>query len=201
MTHTARSFPSLLLAILSLGLFTLATLWAPSAEAHKGHGGPMVKFIKTKPALKALLPSGAKVVKRKARLSKDSSAWAEDTFGIDLDNRVHSYYLARDRDSGKTLAGAILMKFSYRHGDAILGIGVDAQQRITGAVIQGVSEKYIPDFEGTVGTGVLSNYAGKTVAELAQAAQSGDGDKPTRFVRKKLAEAAALITAFMHQSK
>ncbi len=194
-------FTTPLLVALSLGLLGLGSLWSPTVEAHKGHGGPMVKFMKTKAALKALLPKGAKVVKRKSRLSDDSTEWAESTFGIDLDNRIHTYFLARDRNSGKTLAGAIIMKFSYRHGDVMLGVGVDAEQKLTGAVIQGISEKYIPDFEGTVGKGILSGYAGKTVAELAQAAKSHDGDKPSRFIAEKLAEEAALMAAFLHQSK
>ncbi|VAW89891.1 hypothetical protein MNBD_GAMMA17-826 [hydrothermal vent metagenome] len=51
------------------------------AQAHKGHAGPKVTFIKTKAALKEMLPSGAKIVKRKQPLKRGCRRMGRENLG------------------------------------------------------------------------------------------------------------------------
>lgn len=183
--------------VLLLAMLVCVGLWSSQAMAHKEHAGSIVDFLKTNEVLKVLLPGQAKLVKRKEMLSPSAVSWAKTTLGINLDNQVHTYYRANDHDSGQLLGGAIILKYPYRHGEVVLMAGIDAQQHLTGVAIQGISEKYIADFEGAFTLGLLPDYAGKTVQDLAQIAASPAADKPTRFINSKLAETAAMIAAFL----
>ncbi len=193
---------SLLAAALVFSPAMLMSLWAGKAEAHKGHGGPMVTIMKKKTALKAMLPARAKVVKRKQKVSSEAASRVEKEYGVDLANSIYTYYLAKNRDSGEFTGAAIIQKFSYRHGDVSIAVGIGADQRITKVAITGVSEKYIPEFEGTVGTGFIEKYAGMSLKDLAgEAAGLESADKPTRLFVSRLLEAAALLDAFLHSAR
>jgi len=193
-----RSF-SLLMAFVLLPTFMGGTmLWPIQAEAHKDHAGSMTQFMKKKELLRALLPADARLVKRKETLSSAAAGWAKEMLGIDLDNKVHTYYRASDHTSGRILGGAIIMKYAYRHGEVMLAVGIDAGQKVTAVAIQAVSEKYIPDFRTASGVGLLSGYDDKTVQDLAKIAATAAPDKPSRFLNTKLAETAAMIAAFLH---
>lgn len=188
------------LAAVLAAFFLLSVMWSASAVAHKGHGGSVVKFMQQKDVLKALLPDGAKRFKRKEKLSAAKTRWAENILTMKLDNKAHTYFRAIDRNSGKLLGGAIILKYAYRHGDVILAVGIDAGRKITGVAIQGISEKYIPDFEASFAAGLLPGYTGKTVADLVEMAKTKAADKPTRFFNSKLAETAAMIAALLHDA-
>ncbi len=189
------------------GAFLLMALvllvgWQPAAQAHKGHGGPMVTFLKKKATLRALLPQGAKIVKRKQRLADEGEEWASSTYGVDLDESLYTYYLAKDRSSGRVIGGALITKATYRHGDIMIAVGLDADGKVTKVALTAVSEKYIPDFEGTVGTGFLDRYSGMTLADLVQNAKAQEGaGKPERLFASKLRDAAVLLAAFMRSAK
>ncbi len=190
-------------------VFLLAALlvaggWAAPALAHKGHGGPLVHFLKQKEALRAMLPAGGnfKIVKRKQRLSDEGAEWAERTYGVDLDESLYTYYLAKDRSSGQIAGGAIILKAGYRHGDLAVGVGLDAEGKVTKVALTALSEKYIPEFEGTVGKGFIEGYEGLSVADLVDKAEAAaGGDKPTRVFATRLRDAAVLLAAFMHTAK
>jgi len=189
-------------ATLLLMVFALTAGWQPAAQAHKGHGGPMVTFLKKKATLRAMLPAGAKIVKRKQRLSEEADDWAAKTYGVDLDESLYTYYLAKDRSSGKIIGGAIITKATYRHGDIMIAVGLDAAGKVTKVALTAISEKYIPDFEGTVGTGFLDRYTGMTLADLIQnAKEQADAGKPERLFASKLRDAAVLLAAFMRSAK
>ncbi len=183
-------------------VFALAVGWQPVAEAHKGHGGPMVTFLKKKATLRGLLPADAKIVKRKQRLSDEAAEWAEKNYGVDVEDSLYVYYLAKDRNSGRIVAGAIISKVTYRHGDIMIAVGLDDAGRVTGAALTAISEKYIPDFEGTVGTGFLDGYKGMSLDDLVKNARAKeDAGKPERLFAAKLRDAAVLLAAFMHTAK
>ncbi|MFQ5487135.1 MAG: hypothetical protein ACE5ET_01660 [Gammaproteobacteria bacterium] len=192
----------LLGALLLMMVFMLSAGWLPLAQAHKGHGGAMVTFLKKKATLRAMLPEGAKVVKRKQRLSEEADEWAAKTYDVDLDESLYTYYLAKDRSSGKIIGGAIITKATYRHGDIMIAVGLDAAGKVTRVALTAISEKYIPDFEGTVGKGFLDRYTGMTLADLVQnAKEQENAGKPERLFASKLRDAAVLLVAFMHSAK
>lgn len=191
-------FTPLLAVCIAFGI----TTWSQEAQAHKGHAGSNVTFIKKKAALKEMLPAGAKIVKRKQPLNEDAAAWAEKIYGIELDDKLYSYYLATDKTS-KAIAGAAYVgERHYRHGDLKFAVGIDANQRITQAAILGINEKYVIDFEGNVGTALIADYAGLSLKELiAKADKLASSDKATREFAAAVRDAAIFLAAFMHTIK
>jgi len=191
-------FAPLLAMSLAFGL----SAWPKDAEAHKGHAGSMITFMKTKAALKAMLPKGAKIVKRKQPLKEDAVEWAEKTYGVELDDEVYSYYLASDKKGGATLGAAYITQARYRHGDLKIAVGIDAENTITQAAILGINEKYVVDFDGNVGTGLIGDYAGLSLEELiAKEDELASSDKATREFATAVRDAAVLLAAFMHTAK
>ncbi len=170
--------------------------------AHKGHAGPMITFIKNKAALKEMLPSDAKIVKRKQPLKDEAVAWAKTTYSVELDSSIYSYYLASDKQSKAILGAAYVSKTSYRHGDLKFAVGIDANKRITQVAILGINEKYVVDFDGNVGTGLIADYAGLTAKELvAKADELASSDKATREFAAAVRDAAVLLETFIYQAK
>ncbi|NOY62906.1 MAG: hypothetical protein GXP10_07130 [Gammaproteobacteria bacterium] len=191
-------FTPLLIIALTFGISS----WPQEAQAHKGHAGPMNTFMKKKVALKAMLPAGTRIVKRKQPLKEDAVEWAEKTYGIELDDDLYSYYLASDKTSKAPMGAAYVSKTHYRHGDLKFAVGIDANNRITQAAILGINEKYVVDFEGNVGTGLIKEYAGLTLKELiAKADELASSDKATREFASAVRDAAVLLAAFIHAEK
>ncbi len=185
-----------------LAVMLLAGGWPAPAQAHKGHGGELQHFLKQKEALRAMLPGGAKIVKRKQRLSGEAADWAEQTYDVDLDKSLYTYYLAKDRASGRIVGGAIILKAGYRHGDLAVGVGLGGDGKVTRVALTALSEKYIPEFEGTVGKGFIDGYEGLTVADLVEKARAAEGgDKPSRVFATRLRDAAVLLEAFMRTAR
>lgn len=193
-----KPFSNLFAPLLAFGLAFGLTTWSQDAEAHKGHAGPMVNFIKAKAALKEMLPSGARIVKRKQPLKEDAIEWADETYGIELDDDIYSYYLASDKKNGKVLGAAYVTKTHYRHGELKIAVGIDASLRITQVAILGINEKYVVDFEGNVGTGIIPEYAGLSIKEVvAKADELASSDKATREFASAVRDAAVLLAAFI----
>jgi len=183
-------FAPLLVLGLSLGI-------NQSAEAHKGHAGPMVNFMKNKAALKEMLPADAKITKRKQPLDDEAAKWAEEQYGVDLDSKIHSYYLAVDKKDKSFRGAAYVSKVNYRHGDLKFAVGIDADKRVTQVAILGINEKYVVDFEGNVGTGLIADYAGLSLKELvAKADELASSDKATREFATAVRDASVLLAAF-----
>ncbi len=182
-------------------LVTVLTLSPQIAIAHKGHAGPMVTFMKKKAVLKAMLPAEARLVKRKQPLPDTAASWAKKTFAVELETDRHSYYLASDKKSKAVMGAAYIVKVGYRHGDIKLAVGIDDKQHITQVAIMGVSEKYVIDFDGNVGTGLIADYAGLSLQELVAKAESlASSDKATREFAEAVRDAAILLEAFIHHS-
>jgi len=183
-------------------LAVLVTVFALSlqiADAHKGHAGPMVTFMKKKTALKAMLPAGARLVKRKQPLPDAAATWAKETFAVELETDRHSYYLASDKKSKDVMGASYIVKVGYRHGDIKLAVGIDDKQHITQVAIMGLNEKYVVDFDGNVGTGLIADYAGLSLQELVGKAKSLESsDKATREFAKAVRDAAVLLEAFIY---
>ena len=168
-----------------------------NTRAHEGHAGPPTTFMKTKAALKKMLPNDAKIVKRKQPLKKPDIEWAQKTYGVELDKKIYSYYLATDKASGTVLGAAYVTEVPYRHGDLKIAVGIDADKKITQAAILGINEKYVVDFEGNVGTGLIADYAGLPLTDLvAKAKEAASSDKATREFAAAVRDAAVLLAAF-----
>ncbi|MCF6237136.1 MAG: hypothetical protein L3J70_12320 [Gammaproteobacteria bacterium] len=188
-------FASVLAICLTFGI-------SQSVHAHKGHAGPMINFMKSKAVLKEMLPNDAKIVKRKQPLKGEMVEWAEKTYGVELDDKVYSYYLATDKKSGKTLGAAYVTKMHYRHGDLKFAVGINANHQTTQAAILGINEKYVVDFDGNVGTGLIADYAELSLKELiAKADELASSDKATREFATAVRDAAVLLAAFIHGAK
>ncbi|RMD79008.1 MAG: hypothetical protein D6809_04605 [Gammaproteobacteria bacterium] len=180
---------------------TLACLAAPQAAwAHAGHAGPLVRFVSTKHALKAMLPRGAKIVRRKQELSEEARRWAKERFGVELPGGLHTFFLARDRASGRVLGGALVREEHYRHGSARVAVGLDDRLRLTGLGLLGVSKKYTIDFEA-LGKGLFRGFEGLAPEALPERleARFGHGSLPARKLVGWLKQDAALLAALLHQ--
>ncbi len=195
--------------ILRFGVISLLTLlvmvvsFSPQiADAHKGHAGPMVTFMKKKAVLKAMLPAGARLVKRKQPLPGAAATWAKETFSVELETDRHSYYLASDKKSKAVMGAAYIVKVGYRHGDIKLAVGIDDHQHVTQVAIMGLNEKYVVDFDGNVGTGLIADYAGLSLKELVAKAKSLESsDKATREFALAVRDAAVLLEAFIYSAR
>ncbi len=186
-----------LLTYLFAPLLVLGLGVSQSVEAHKGHAGPMVSFMKTKAALKQMLPADARITKRKQPLDDEAVEWAEEQFDADLDSKIYSYYLATDRGDKSFRGAAYVSQMHYRHGDLKFAVGIDADKRVTQVAILGVNEKYVVDFEGSVGTAIIADYAGLSLAELVSKAQKlASADKASREFAAAVRDAAVLLAAF-----
>ncbi len=187
---------SLVYLFISILVFSMAQ----NAYAHKGHAGPMVMFMKNKLALKSMLPDGAKIVKRKQPLKDKAIEWAEKTYDVELDEKVYRYYLATDRKSGDVLGAAYVSKIHYRHGDLKFAVGIDASGRITQAAILGVNEKYVVDFEGSVGKGLIKSYAGLSLKDLIfKTDKLASSNKAARELAVAVRDAVILLVALTRE--
>ncbi len=192
-----RLLSYLFMPLLAVSLTFGITVWSQDVHAHKGHAGPAITFLDNKTALKAMLPNGAKIVKRKQPLKKEAVDWAQKTYGIALDDGLYSYYLASDKQNNTILGAAYVGKVSYRHGDLKFALGINADQRITEVAILGINEKYIVDFDGNVGTGLIADYAGLTLKELITKTEAlSSSDKATREFAAAIRDMAVLLAAF-----
>jgi len=188
-------FTAVLAACLVLGI-------SQNAQAHKGHAGSTVTFTKTKAALKAMLPTEARITKRKQPLSKKAVAWAEKTYGVKLDDDLYSYYLATDKQSKAIVAAAYVGETSYRHGNLKFSVGIDADNRITQVAVLGINEKYVVDFDSNIGTGLIADYAGLSLNVLITKANAlASSDKATREFATAVRDAAVLLAAFIHSNQ
>ncbi len=189
----AYLFAPLLVVGLSVG--------SQNVQAHKGHAGSTVDFIKKKAALKEMLPAGAKIVKRKQPLKADKVEWAKKTYRVELDDKLYSYYRATDKQSDVIVGAAYVGKTNYRHGDLEFAVGIGADHRLTQAAILSINEKYVVDFEGNVGTGLIADYAGLSLEELiAKADELASSDKATREFAVAIRDAAVLLAAFIRNA-
>lgn len=160
---TSRNRRPLLVAAVMAGLMLLPV----PAPAHKGHSGPMIDFIATNDALKAMLPDGAHVTRRKEAIKAAGAAWAQSSLGVALDDDdIHTYLLARDKGTDRVLGAAMDRDFDYEHGDLKLAIGVDPAGKVTKAAVLGTNEKYVDEIKKGVGTGFLADLEGATVQDL-----------------------------------
>ena len=155
--------------------FSGVTVLSGPALAHEGHAGKQVVFLKKEEALKKMLPAGAKVVQRKERLDLDKAVKAKKELGVNLDDGVYTYYVARDSKSGAMIGAAIVAEVEYMHGDVNLAIGIDTKGNVTKAAILSVNEKYVPDIKASVGTGYLRQLEGVTIKKLVSMANEASG--------------------------
>jgi len=196
-TQTDKVFTFIISGFLMACLVTATFIWPQPALAHEGHAGSMLSFITVKEALKGVLPAGAKVVKRKELLDETAAASVKKDFGLEPDSELYVYYLASDKTSGQRLGSAIVTTASYRHGNISVVIGLDNDLRITQAALQGINEKYVVDFEHSVGKGFIPDYTGLSIKELiAKANELASADKPTRDFAAAVRDAALVLVAF-----
>jgi len=202
LNQTPKPLVYLLTPLLVVGLTLGITSWSQEAQAHKGHGGSIVTFLKKNAVLKAMLPNDVKTVKRKQPLKNAAITWAQETYGVELDGGIYSYYRATDKTSKRVMGAVYIGKKTYRHGDLKFAVGIDAEKRITQAAIVGVSEKYRVDFDGNVGTGLIPDYAGLSLEELiTKTDELASSDKATREFAAAVRDTAVLLAAFIHASK
>lgn len=195
-----KKFSTALLFLFSLSLFSAGALWTENAEAHKGHAGKKITFIKKKAVLKAMLPAGGKVYRRKQSLNSNQIDWASKTYGTDLSSKVIPFYVSKNRDTKQQIGSAIIYKFTYRHGSCELAVGLDSNNKVTTSAFVSINEKYFVDFEETVGTGLLKSFDGMSVADLVDnAKKQSKEDKATREFANAMKEAAVILAAFQQK--
>jgi len=160
----SRNRRPLVVVALMVGLMLLPV----PAPAHKGHAGPMIDFVAANDALKAMLPDGAHVTRRKEAVQAAGAAWAKSSLGVALDDDdIHTFLLARDPATDQVLGAAMDQEFDYEHGDLKLAIGVDPSGKVTKAAVLGVNEKYVDEIKTGVGTGFLTDLEGATIQDLS----------------------------------
>ena len=191
-----------IIIITIVSFFSGITALSGSAFAHKGHADKQVVFLKKEEALKQMLPAGAKVVQRKERLDLDKAVKAKKELGVNLDDGVYTYYLARDSKSGATTGAAIVAEVEYMHGAINLAIGIDTKGNITKAAILSVNEKYVPDIKASVGTGYLRQVEGVTIKKLVTMANEASSSAlATETIFSQLRDMAALLSTFLTSSE
>ncbi len=188
------------LLLLATLLLTSPLILAPAAHAHEGHAGDKKTFLATKLALKELMPSGSKIVRRKQRPNDMQIDWAKKELGVGLDDKVVTYYLARDRASEKELAAATVGEFAYHHGKVGLALGVDLDGKITRAAVLSLHGKYVPELARSLKGGWLPSLKGLTVKGLAaRAEKAGSDDRAAQIILKALAGMGASLVALAQQ--
>ncbi len=181
--------------------FSGVTVLSGPALAHEGHAGKQVVFLKKDEALKQMLPAGAKVVQRKEMLDRGKAEKVKKELGVNLNDGVYTYYVARDRNSGTTIGAAMVTEVEYLHGEVNLAIGIDTNGNVTKAAILNVNEKYVPDMKASVGTGYLRQLEGVTIKKLVSMANEASGSaKVTETIFSKMRDMAALLSTFMISS-
>jgi len=187
--------------LIVVALMAVVMLLPVPGPAHEGHAGPMVDFVQANDALKAMLPEGARVTRRKEALKADGAAWAKQSLGVELDDDdVHTYLLARAKDGDAVLAAAMDAEFKYEHGDIKLAVGVDAAGKVTKAAVLGVNEKYADAVRTGVGTGFLGDLDGVTVQDLSARADAAykARNNAAGDVLGHLRDMAAALAALTH---
>jgi len=187
--------------LIVVALMAVVMLLPVPGPAHEGHAGPMVDFVQANDALKAMLPEGARVTRRKEALKADGAAWAKQSLGVELDDDdVHTYLLARAKDGGAVLGAAMDAEFKYEHGDIKLAVGVDAAGKVTKAAVLGVNEKYADAVRTGVGTGFLGDLDGVTVQDLSARADAAykARNNAAGDVLGHLRDMAAALAALTH---
>lgn len=162
------------------------------------HAGEQATFMDNKKILAAMFPAGANITQREDKLDENGIAWADEYFGVTLDRELHAYYLARDKKSGKVTGAAIITKARYRDGEVSLAIGIDNEQNVTAAAVTGVNEKYVKDFESSIGTGLLPRYAKMSLFDFMDKTKGlASADQATALAAGGLRNAAVLLTTFL----
>lgn len=191
------SYTAAMAFIFTFSIFSSGMLWSDNAEAHKGHAGKKITFVKNKVALKALLPTDGKTYRRKQRLSSEQKDWATATYNVELGSKVFAYYISKDKKTKHVIGSAMIHKFTYRHGNAEVAVGLDNNGKVTSVAFVSINEKYLVDFEETVGQGFLKKYDGMSLDDLVKnAKESESADKATREFANALRDAAITLTAF-----
>ncbi len=161
---TSRNRRPLLVAAIMAGLMLMPV----PGPAHEGHAGPMVDFMAANDALKAMLPDGAHVTRRKEAIKAAGAAWAQSSLGVALDDGdIHTYLLARDKGTDRVLGAAMDKEFEYGHGDVKLAVGVDPAGKVTKAAVLGANEKYVDEIKKGIGSGFLTDLEGATIQDLS----------------------------------
>lgn len=195
-----KKLPTVMLFLFTASLLTTTALWTDNAEAHKGHAGKKITLLKNKVALKAMLPADGKVYRRKQGLNSAQADWANKNYNVDLKTSTLAFYISKDRSTKKQMGSAVIYKFTYRHGNCEVAVGLDENNKVTTAAFISVNEKYLVDFEETVGSGFLKKFDGMTVSDLVENAKSrSSADKATREFSNALRDAAVTLVAFQQK--
>ncbi len=195
-----KNLSTVMIFLFSATLFSTSFLWVENAEAHKGHAGKKITFLKKKVALKAMLPTTGKVYRRKQGLSSDQTDWATKNYNVDLDSKTLAYYVSKDKSTQKQIGSAIIYKFTYRHGKCEVAVGLDQDNKVKTTAFVSVNEKYQVDFEETVGKGFLKGFDGMAISDLVDnAKEKSSADKATRVFSNALRDAAVTLVAFQQK--
>jgi len=187
--------------LLVAALMALLAVLPRHAPAHEGHAGPMVDFVTANDALKAMLPEGARVTRRKEALGAEGAAWARSSLGVSLDDGdVRTYLLARAADGEGVVGAAMDAEFEFEHGAIKLAVGVDAAGKLTRAAVLGANGKYVDAIRSGIGTGFLPDLEGATVQEVARRAEAAYAarNNVAGDVLGHLRDMAAALAALTH---
>ena len=183
-----------------LGLFAWTLLFpADDALAHEGHAGPKIEFIKTNDALKAMLPEGAKTTRRKQEVTAEDAAWAKEKLGVAVAPGIYPFFLARDAETGAVTGAAMVTEEKIGHGQLALGLGIDADGKVTLAAVLSVHRKYVAEVVKAAGKGVLKELSGLTVADLSGKVAGAEGDT-AKAVYTRLRDMAAVLVTMSHKA-
>ncbi len=168
------------------------------AHAHGSvHAGPIVEQVNQESALDAALPLPAKMVKKIEVLDQDDVAWARETYGVNLNKGVYSYYLAKDEESGEVVGGAVINRSRFLDGKLSLALGLDADLRVASVVVMSANRSYLFELKATVGNGTIESYSGMSVEEVVTAKELSYSNKTVREFAATLRDATALLATLM----
>lgn len=164
------------------------------AVAHEGHTGPMITFLEQNEALKAMLPEGARITRRKQELKAPDAAWAKETLGVSVREGIHAYFLARDPDSGTVTGAAMVVEAKYDDGEVNLALGVNGNGMVTRAAVLSTHRMYVPEISSVVGKGFVDALDGLSVQDLSRRAGEAREDADRAVLSEFRDMAATLVT-------
>lgn len=186
-----------------LGLMVVFGLIGLPVQAHEGHAGPMVSFIKDKVALKTLLAGkGRKLVKRKEALTRETTAWLAEFFNEEpASGDISRFFVAKDGKNGQPIALAMISEAPYKHGRMRLVIAIDSQSRVVGAAVLGVNEHYVDTFRSKGRAGWIDGLKAAPLSALIDQGQQAEKDTSTLEDQLMIAlkDSAVLLSGFFHQ--
>ena len=169
------------------------------AQAHRGHGGPAKVVMTESDALKTMLPTGDKILKRKEALKKEKYEEAVKQWGYSPSEGVYPYYISKGKN--EELSGALFIQsFEYKHGSISLAVGYDKGGHVSDIKILSCPEKYVKELtEDVQSSGFLDGFLHLKTDEVITKAKAYDkesAESMRHLIAKDIGGTAILLKIF-----